>query len=56
MSAIHHPVDDLTHSTADPRAEFPAVASIVVLSVYLRQQGSSESKPVHAPHHHTGAD
>ncbi|HZM40411.1 MAG TPA: DUF6766 family protein [Acidimicrobiales bacterium] len=38
------------------QSEFMAVGALVVLSVYLRQRGSSESKPVHAPHHQTGAD
>jgi hypothetical protein len=38
------------------QSEFLAVASIVVLSIYLRQQGSPESKPVNAPHGHTGSD
>ena len=38
------------------QSEFLAVGSLVVLSVYLRQRGSPESKPVHAPHAHTGAD
>ena len=37
------------------QSEFLAVASIVVLSIFLRQQGSSESKPVHAPHAETGS-
>ena len=36
------------------QSEFLAVASIVVLSVYLRQQGSPESKPVNTPHHEHG--
>jgi hypothetical protein len=38
------------------QSEFLAVASIVFLSIYLRQQGSPESKPVHAPHRQTGSD
>jgi hypothetical protein len=38
------------------QSEFLAVGSLVVLSVYLRQRGSTESKPVHAPHHATGTD
>ena len=38
------------------QSEFMAVGALVVLSVYLRQRGSSESKPVHAPHQKTGAD
>jgi hypothetical protein len=37
------------------QSEFLAVASIVILTVFLRQQGSPESKPVHAPHHQTGS-
>jgi hypothetical protein len=36
------------------QSEFLAVGSIVVLSIFLRQRGSAESKPVHAPHHETG--
>jgi hypothetical protein len=36
------------------QSEFLAVFSIVVLSIFLRQRGSSESKPVAAPHHQTG--
>jgi hypothetical protein len=36
------------------QSEFLAVAAIVVLSIYLREQGSPESKPVAAPHSQTG--
>ncbi|MCR8671380.1 DUF6766 family protein [Agrococcus sp. HG114] len=39
------------------QSEFLAVGSMVVLSIYLRQRGSPESKPVGAPHgesHATG--
>lgn len=36
------------------QSEFLAVASIVVLSIWLRQKGSPESKPVDAPHSETG--
>jgi hypothetical protein len=36
------------------QSEFLAVAAIVLLTVVLRQRGSSESKPVAAPHHETG--
>lgn len=32
------------------QSEFLAIGSMVVLSVYLRQRGSPESKPVGAPH------
>lgn len=36
------------------QSEFISVAAIVVLSVFLRQQGSPESKPVDAPNSETG--
>jgi hypothetical protein len=36
------------------QSEFLAIASMVWLAVYLRQRGSPESKPVHAPHHESG--
>lgn len=35
------------------QSEFLAIGSIAVFSVYLRQRGSSQSKPVGAPHHTT---
>jgi hypothetical protein len=37
------------------QSEFLAVAAIVGLSVYLRQRGSAESKPVAEPHYDTGS-
>ncbi|MCA9861085.1 MAG: hypothetical protein KC438_15265 [Thermomicrobiales bacterium] len=37
------------------QSEFLAVGSLVVLSIFLRQRGSPESKPVAAPHSSTGA-
>lgn len=36
------------------QSEFLAVASIVLLSIWLRQKSSPESKPVDAPHSETG--
>ncbi len=36
------------------QSEFLAVGSMVVLSIFLRQRGSPESKPVDAPHSQTG--
>jgi hypothetical protein len=36
------------------QSEFLSVAALVVLSIFLRQRGSPESKPVHLPHAHTG--
>lgn len=38
------------------QSEFLAVASMAILSVYLRQRGSPESKPVGAAHTSTGAE
>ena len=36
------------------QSEFLSLGSMAVLSIYLRQRGSPESKPVDAPHHATG--
>ncbi|MFC7720252.1 DUF6766 family protein [Nonomuraea recticatena] len=38
------------------QSEFLAVASMVALSIYLRQRGSAESKPVGSPHDATGVE
>jgi hypothetical protein len=38
------------------QSEFLAIAMMVVLSIFLRQRGSPESKPVDAPHHQTGSE
>ncbi len=38
------------------QSEFLAVGSMVVLSIYLRQRGSPESKPVGLPHESTGIE
>ena len=38
------------------QSEFLAVASMVVLSIYLRERGSPESKPVGTPHDTTGVE
>ncbi|MFI5829003.1 DUF6766 family protein [Streptomyces sp. NPDC051578] len=38
------------------QSEFLAVASMAVLSIYLRQRGSPESKPVGASHDATGVE
>ncbi|HEU4663782.1 MAG TPA: DUF6766 family protein [Dokdonella sp.] len=37
------------------QSEFLAVLSLVVLSIFLRQKDSPQSKPVEAPHRQTGA-
>jgi hypothetical protein len=36
------------------QSEFLSIGLMVVLSIFLRQRGSPESKPVDAPHHQTG--
>jgi hypothetical protein len=36
------------------QSEFLAIASMVVFSIFLRQRGSPESKPVDSPHSETG--
>lgn len=36
------------------QSEFLSIGVLVVLSIWLRQKGSPESKPVHAPHRQTG--
>ncbi len=36
------------------QSEFLSIGVMVVLSIYLRQRGSPESKPVDSPHHSTG--
>jgi hypothetical protein len=38
------------------QSEFLAVGSMVLLSIWLRQRGSPESKPVDAPHDQTGQE
>jgi hypothetical protein len=38
------------------QSEFLAVGSMAVLSIYLRQRGSSQSKPVGEPHSATGVE
>ena len=36
------------------QSEFLSIAALVLLSIVLRQKGSPESKPVHAPRAQTG--
>ena len=38
------------------QSEFLALGAMVILSIFLRQRGSPESKPVDAPHSHTGSE
>lgn len=61
---LHKPLDSLGGYLGDPsfwfqtfqnwQSEFISIVAIVFLSVYLRQKGSPESKPVDAPHMETG--
>ncbi len=37
------------------QSEFLAVGTLVVLTIFLRQKGSPQSKPVTAPHSQVGA-
>ncbi|MEI9949056.1 MAG: DUF6766 family protein [Pseudomonadota bacterium] len=37
------------------QSEFLAIASVVVLTIFLRERGSPQSKAVAAPHSETGA-
>jgi hypothetical protein len=46
--------DFWSRSLQNWQSEFLAVGSMAVLSIYLRQRGSSESKPVGEPHESTG--
>jgi hypothetical protein len=48
--------DFWSRSLQNWQSELLAVASMAVLSVYLRQRGSPESKPVGSPHHATGVE
>jgi hypothetical protein len=38
------------------QSEFLAVGTLAVLAIYLRQRGSSQSKPVGEPHGSTGVE
>ena len=38
------------------QSEFLAIAAMVIFSIFLRQYGSPESKPVDAPHSQTGTE
>ena len=62
--AKHLPTDTITNYLGKPefwfetfqnwQSEFLSVASIVFFTIYLRQKGSPESKPVDAPDFETG--
>lgn len=48
--------DFWNRTTQNWQSEFLAVLSMVVLSIYLRERGSPESKPVGEPHDSTGIE
>jgi len=48
--------DFWSRSLQNWQSEFLAVGSMVALSIYLRQRGSPESKPVGSPHSSTGVE
>ncbi len=65
INALQDPVSWLGYCTSSDfwnrtlqnwQSEFLAVASMVVLSIYLRQRGSPESKPVGSSHLATGVE
>jgi hypothetical protein len=51
-----HSPDFWNRTLQNWQSEFLAVGSMVVLSIYLRQRGSPESKPVGSPHSATGVE
>jgi len=51
-----HSADFWNRSLQNWQSEFLAVGSMAVLSIYLRQRGSPESKPVGASHSATGVE
>jgi hypothetical protein len=64
QAALHKPLASVSEYLVNSKlwfesfqnwqSEFLSVAAIVFLSIYLRQWGSPESKPVDAPHMETG--
>ncbi|MFI5695869.1 DUF6766 family protein [Kribbella sp. NPDC051586] len=48
--------DFWSRSLQNWQSEFLAVGSMAVLSIYLRERGSPESKPVGTPHNSTGVE
>jgi hypothetical protein len=58
LSWLHYAVssDFWDRTLQNWQSEFLAVGSMAVLSIYLRQRGSPESKPVGSPHDATGVE
>ena len=65
IQSLHEPLGWLEYAVAPDfwnrtlqnwQSEFLAVGSMVVLSIYLRERGSPESKPVGEPHASTGVE
>ncbi len=53
--ALHHDQPGMTLLGYTGSPEFLSTAVLVILSIYLRQRESPESKTVAAPHRQTGA-
>lgn len=51
-----HNADFWARTLQNWQSEFLAIGSMAVLAIYLRQRGSSQSKPVGEPHAATGVD
>jgi hypothetical protein len=53
---VRRVADFWSRSLQNWQSELLAVASMAILSVYLRQRGSPKSKPVGTPHTSTGVE
>jgi hypothetical protein len=54
--AAEHNQEQLEHGIPEQLSPFQYLSTMVILSIWLRQRGSPESKPVDAPHSQTGKD
>jgi len=54
-SYLHH-ADFWARTLQNWQSEFLAIGTLAVLAIYLRQRGSSQSKPVGEPHGSTGVE
>ena len=52
---LPQPLDFWESTLQNWQSEFLAVGSMAVFTIYLRQRGSPESKPVGAPHDETSS-
>lgn len=56
LGAYAHNADFWARTLQNWQSEFLAVGSMAIFTVYLRQRGSTQSKPVGEPHASTGAE